>query len=107
MKGGHKRWEQHRPQDHHEYHGWKEHHITYFSSAKRIGASAFSKAHATLRSSRPVKGESSGDNHVTRSVLFGEGRPDDRRLGAVPEIRGGRHRCIGDTKAFRSITTTV
>jgi hypothetical protein len=30
MKGGDKRWEQHRPQDHHEYHGWKEHHITYF-----------------------------------------------------------------------------
>jgi hypothetical protein len=33
MQGGDKRWEQHRPQDHCEYHDWKEHHITYFSSA--------------------------------------------------------------------------
>jgi hypothetical protein len=28
MKGGDKRWDQHRPQDHQEYHSWKEHHIT-------------------------------------------------------------------------------
>jgi hypothetical protein len=43
MKGGHKRWEQHRPQDHHEYHGWKEHHITYFSSAHRSRHSRFQR----------------------------------------------------------------
>src|ERR1700722_15156886 len=66
---------------------------TFFRA--QIAAFAFSKAHATLRGSRPVSGDSSGGNHVTRSVLFGEGRPDDRRLGAAPEIRGGRHRGIG------------
>ena len=78
---------------------------TFFRA--QIAAFAFSKAHATLRGSRPVRGDSSGGNHVTRSVLFGEGRPDDRRLGAAPEIRGGRHRGIGDTKALRSLTTTA
>jgi hypothetical protein len=25
-----KPWDQHGPQDHHEYDGWKEHHIIYF-----------------------------------------------------------------------------
>jgi hypothetical protein len=30
MKGGDKRWDQHWPQDHREYHDWKEHHIIYF-----------------------------------------------------------------------------
>jgi hypothetical protein len=82
MEGGDKRWEQHRPQDHHEYHGWKEHHITYFLPRTDRGI-CVSKGHATLRGARPVRGDSSGGNHLTRSVLFDEGRPDDRRLGAA------------------------
>jgi hypothetical protein len=44
------------------------HHLTFFRA--QIAAFAFSKAHATLRGSRPVRGDSSGGNHVTRSVLF-------------------------------------
>jgi hypothetical protein len=108
MKGSDKRWEQHREQDHREYQDWKDHHITYISSAKRMGASAFSKAHATLRGSRPVWGESSGGNNVTRSVPFCS-------VWACPPIGASAlcpkfvatHRCIGDTKAFRSLTTTA
>jgi len=37
-----------------------EHHVTDFSSARRIVAFAFSKARATLRGSRPVRGDSPG-----------------------------------------------
>jgi len=70
MKGGDKRWEQHRPQDQHEYHGWKEHHITYFLRAQ-IAAFAFSKARATLHGSRPVRGDGPGGDHVIRSFPFG------------------------------------
>src|SRR5271163_487077 len=54
---------------------------TFFRA--QIAAFAFSTAHATLRGSRPVRGDSSGGNHVARSVLFDEGRPDDRWLGAA------------------------
>ena len=78
---------------------------TFFRA--QIAAFAFSKARATLHGSRPLRGDSSGGDHVIRSFLFGEGRPDDRRLGTVPEIRSGRDRCIADTKAVRSLTTTA
>jgi hypothetical protein len=42
MQAGDKRWDQHRPQDHYEYHGWEEHHITYFLPRTDRGI-AFSK----------------------------------------------------------------
>jgi hypothetical protein len=78
---------------------------TFFRA--QIAAFAFSKARATLHGSRPLKGDGPGGNHVTRSVLFGKGPADDRRLGAIPGLRGGRHRDIGDIDAFRSVITTA
>jgi hypothetical protein len=44
MERGHQSWYQHRRHGQREYHDWKEHRLTYISSAKRIAAFAFLKA---------------------------------------------------------------
>lgn len=82
MKGGHKRREQHRPQDHHEYHGWKEHHITYFLPRTDRGICVF-KGPRNVAWFSPGRGDSSGGNHVARSVLFDEGRPNSAFLSVI------------------------
>jgi hypothetical protein len=107
MQGGDKRWEQHRPQDHYEYHDWKEHHITYFLPRTDRGICVFNGPGNAARFS-PAKGRRSRGDYVIRSVLFSKGAgPTIGALALYPDIRRSRHRDIGDIDAFRSVITTA